>query len=248
MIIVKNEREVAGMREAGRVAALVRDSVAARVSPGVTTAELGEFAGKCMREAGAESAFLNYRGFPGIICVSVNEEVVHGIPGPRRIALGDVVSVDIGVRYKGFVGDTAKTVLVGVSDPDIIRLAATAQDALLAGIGKAVAGNRVGDISHAVEAAATVAGFSVVRQFVGHGIGRNLHEAPEVPNFGQAGKGPKLRAGMTLAIEPMLNMGGWEVDVMGDGWTVRTRDGKPSVHCEHTVVVREDAAEVLTLA
>jgi len=246
MIIVKNEKEIAGIREAGRVAARVRDAVVGKVSPGITTAELAEYAAGFMREAGAESAFLNYRGYPGIICVSVNEEVVHGIPGSRRIALGDLVSVDIGVRYKGFVGDTARTVLVGVNDPALVRLAATAESALTAAISKAVAGNRVGDISNAVETTATAAGFSVVRQFVGHGIGRNMHEAPEVPNFGQAGKGPRLRAGMTLAIEPMVNMGGWEVDVLEDGWTVRTRDGKPSVHCEHMVVVREGTAEVLT--
>ena len=224
MIILKNKKEIAVLREAGKRAAIVRDYVASQVVPGITTLELAELAGGKMKELGCESAFLNYRGFPGLICISVNEEVVHGVPGKRSIKIGDVVSIDIGVRYKDFIGDTAKTVLVGVSNPSILRLCATAERALEEGIKKAVTGNKVGDISHAIEETARKAGFNVVKQFVGHGIGRNIHEDPEVPNFGQSGTGPLLKDGMVLAIEPMLSMGGWEVEILGDGWTVRTVD------------------------
>jgi methionyl aminopeptidase len=246
MIVIKSEADLEAMRAAGRVAAKVRDAVARSVRPGITTAELGDYAGELMREMGATSAFLGYRGFPGRICVSVNEAVVHGIPGPRVIELGDVVSIDIGVRYAGFVGDTATTVMVGVTDPDVIRLVRTAERALAAGIGMAHAGRRVSDVSHAIEKEALKEGFSVVREFVGHGIGRQMHEDPQVPNFGEPGRGPKLRAGMTLAIEPMINMGGAAVQVQPDGWTVLTRDRTLSAHAEHTVAVMPDGAEILT--
>ena len=246
MITVKNKSEIIAMREACRRAADVRDAVAAQVMPGVTTAELAACAEVRMRELGCVSAFLNYRGFPGLICVSVNDEVVHGIPGQRRIKLGDVVSLDVGVRYEGFVGDTATTVLVGVEDMLTIRQVQVAREALTFGIAEAKTGNRVGDISHAIERTVTGAGFSVVRQFVGHGIGRALHEDPEVPNFGSPGRGPLLKAGMTLAIEPMVNQGVGDVDVMKDGWTVCTHDRLPSVHVEHTVLVGVDGGQVLT--
>jgi len=246
MIIIKSESELNRMRESGALVARVLQAVAARVSPGVTTRELADFAHELIRAAGAENAFLGYRGFPGKICVSVNEEVVHGIPGDRRIEMGDLVSIDIGLRFKGFVGDTATTVMVGVTDPRRILMVRTAERALVAGIAAARAGNRLFDISHAVQTVTESEGFSVVRDFVGHGIGRQMHEDPQVPNFGAAGKGPRLKPGMTLAIEPMVNMGDHGVMVGSDRWTVRTEDGLPSVHFEHMVAIREGEAEVLT--
>lgn len=246
MIIVKNPAEIEQMGASGRIAAGVRDAVAARVTPGVTTGELADYAGELIREQGAESAFLGYRGYPGMICVSVNAEVVHGIPGERRIEVGDIVSIDVGVRYGGYIGDTAATVMVGVSDREVIRLVKTTEKALYAGIAMATAGGRLSDISHAIEQTATEAGFDVVRDFVGHGIGRTMHEEPQIPNFGKPGRGPRLKEGMTLAIEPMLNIGGSGVAVQDDGWTVLTRSGRPSAHFEHTVVVRNGEAEILT--
>lgn len=247
MIIIKNDADLEGMRESGRIAARVRDEVVRRISPGVSTLELSEYAGELIRGyGGAESAFLGYRGYPGQICVSVNECVVHGIPGPERIALGDIVSIDVGVRYGGYVGDTATTVMVGVTDPNVIGLVETTRKALDAALGKAVAGRRLSDVSHAIESEASKAGFSVVREFVGHGIGKSMHEDPQIPNFGKPGRGPVLRAGMTLAIEPMVNMGASEVEVEPDGWSVRTRDRMPSAHFEHTVAVSNGKAEILT--
>jgi methionyl aminopeptidase len=249
MIIIKTPEEVAQMRAACRMAAKVRDSLSRMVSPGTTTADLDQYAADLLKGFGAKSAFLGYRGFPGNICVSVNEEVVHGIPGNRRIQLGDVVSLDVGVMFDGFVGDTATTVMVGVTDPEVVRLVTVAQRALDAGIDQARAGGRVSDISHAIEKVVTGGGFSVVRDFVGHGVGRSMHEDPQVPNFGPPGRGAKLKAGMTLALEPMVNAGGSEVKVMDNGWTVVTADRSPSAHVEHTVAIREDgAAEILTVA
>lgn len=246
MIIIKSESELGRMRESGALVARVLQCVAASVSPGVKTRELGELAHEMIVAAGAKNAFLGYRGFPGKICVSVNDEVVHGIPGDRRVELGDLVSVDIGLTLNGFVGDTATTVMVGVTDPRRILMVRTAERALAAGIAAARAGNRVSDISRAVQTATEAEGFSVVRDFVGHGVGRRMHEEPQVPNFVGEGKGPRLRAGMTLAIEPMVNMGLPTVKVDGDRWTVRTEDGLPSAHFEHMVAIREGEAEVLT--
>jgi len=248
MIIIKTPEELAHMRVSGQMAAGVLDTVAASASPGVTTGELDQLAQELIGKFGGASAFFGYRGYPGHICVSVNEEVVHGIPGPRRIRLGDIVSIDVGVVYDGFVGDTAKTVMVGVTDPEVIRLVTVGQKALESAIAKAVAGNRLSDVSHAVETVATDAGFSVVRDFVGHGVGRSMHEDPQVPNFGPPGKGPRLKPGMTLALEPMINMGSSEVEVMPDRWTVLTKDRRFSVHFEHTVAVQEGMAEILTCA
>ena len=176
----------------------------------------------------------------------MNEVVVHGIPGKRRIEIGDIVSIDVGVRHGGFIGDTATTVMVGVVDPDVIRLVRTTEAALKAGIEAAQVGNRLSDISHAIETVRVAGRFSVVRDFVGHGIGRKMHEDPQVPNFGKPGRGPKLVAGMTLALEPMVNLGRGDVEVMDDGWTVVSKDRKPSAHFEHTIAVRGEAAEVLT--
>ena len=247
MIIVKSESDLDGMRASGHIAAGVRDRLAQIVAPGVTTGELADYAAELIEGFGAQSAFLGYRGYPGQICVSVNDAVVHGIPGPHRLKLGDIVSIDVGVRYEGFIGDTAATVMVGVTDERVIELVQTTRRALDAGVEKACAGNRLSDISHAIEQVAVGAGFSVVREFVGHGIGRRMHEDPQVPNFGQPGRGPLLRAGMTMALEPMVNMGGPGVAVQDDGWTVLTRDGGPSAHFEHTIAVRDGEAEILTV-
>lgn len=246
MIIIKNRDEIRKMRESGRIAACVRDELARLVSPGITTRELDAKAAQLIAAMGAKSAFLGYRGYPGHVCISIDSEVVHGIPGDRRIELGQIISLDVGVEFGGFIGDTATTVMVGVSDPDVIRLVRATEQALTAGIAMARDGKRLGDLSHAVESMVVQAGFSVVRDFVGHGVGRKMHEDPQIPNYGKAGTGPKLKVGMTLAIEPMVNMGGSAVNVLEDGWTVRTADGKPSAHFEHTVAICEDGPEILT--
>ncbi len=248
MIPIKSSADLAAMRVAGRIARQICEALAARVSPGITTADLDALADDLMRRHGVRSAFRGYRRYPGTVCVSVNEEVVHGVPGPRRIAMGDNVSLDVGVVADGYYGDTAMTVMVGVTDPDVVRLVNVAEDALAAGIAQARAGRRLSDISHAIEQTAVAAGFSVVREFVGHGIGRHMHEEPQIPNFGPPGQGPRLDPGMTLAIEPMINLGGPEVSVLADGWTVVTRDRRPSAHVEHTVAVGEGPAEILTRA
>jgi methionyl aminopeptidase len=247
MIVIKKPEEIEVMRRSSQVAAQVLSEVAAKVMPGVTTGELAELAGERIRALGGTSAFLGYRGFPGQICVSVNDAVVHGIPGKRRIEIGDIVGLDVGVRCDGYHGDTATTVMVGVTDPDVVRLVETTRRALQAGIEAARAGRRLSDISHAIEATVVAAGFVSVRQFVGHGIGRKLHEDPQIPNYGEAGKGPVLKPGMTLAIEPMVNMGGAEVEVQEDGWTVLTRDRRFSAHMEHTVAVTSGEPEILTV-
>lgn len=246
MGLVKNSAELERMRVAGKITARVCAQVANHICPGITTAEIDRFAAALIKDYGAKSAFFGYRGYPGSICVSVNEEVVHGVPGARRIQIGDIVSIDIGVVIDSFYGDMAKTVMIGVLDSKTLSLVNTAEKALCAGIEKALAGNRLSDISHAIETCASQNGFSVVRQFVGHGIGRNMHEDPQIPNFGPPGKGPALQEAMTLAIEPMLNMGVPEVEVLSDGWTVVTRDRKLSAHFEHTVVVGRGMAEILT--
>ena len=248
MIILKSEADLDGMRVSGRIAGEVLKRVSEAVSPGVETSELSRYAGELMRSRGAESAFLGYRGFPGEICVSVNDAVVHGIPGPRRIEMGDIVSLDVGVRYGGYIGDTAATVMVGVSDLDLVGLVRTAQDALAAGIAAARPGKRLSCVSHAIEGVIRQAGLAVVREFVGHGIGRSLHEDPQVPNFGAPNRGPMLKEGMTLALEPMVNLGTGGVRVADDGWTALTRDGRPSAHFEHTIAVRDGEAEILTKA
>jgi len=247
MIIVKSAPDLEGMRASGYIAARVRDAIAGNVQAGVTTGELADYAEEMIKGFGAESAFLGYKGYPSSICVSVNEVVVHGIPGKRRIEVGDIVSIDVGVRYGGYVGDTAKTVMVGTCDPRVAELVKTTEKCLMEAIALAREGRRLFDISHAIQGTAEAAGFSVVRQFVGHGIGRDMHEDPQIPNFGKPGTGPRLVAGMTFAIEPMVNMGRSEVEVLDDGWTVVTKDRKFSAHFEHTVAVGKDGAEVLTL-
>lgn len=234
------------MRVACQAAATILHEVAARVQPGVTTADLDGWAGELIKKYGGKSPFFGYKGYPGQICVSVNEEVVHGIPGGRKIQYGDVVSLDVGVILDGYVGDNATTVAVGVVESRAQELLTVTQEALQAGIAAARSGNRVGDISHAIQTTVESRGFSVVREFVGHGVGRKMHEEPQIPNFGQARSGPKLKPGMTLAIEPMINAGVCEVQMLRDGWTVVTADGAPSAHFEHTVLVTGDEPEILT--
>ncbi|MHC1715140.1 MAG: type I methionyl aminopeptidase [Acidaminococcaceae bacterium] len=246
MILLKSEREIRCMREAGRIVALALDAVGKVVEPGITTQELDEVARRTIVEHGARPAFKGLYGFPANICVSVNCEVVHGIPGSRKLAEGDIVSVDCGAEIDGFNGDSAITIPVGTVSPEIARLIEETRNALYKGIEQAIAGNRVGAISHAVQTYAEKAGFGVVREYVGHGIGRLMHEEPEVPNFGFADRGPLLKAGMVLAIEPMINLGARAVKSTDDGWTVVTRDGKPSAHFEHTVAIMPDGPEILT--
>ncbi len=246
MSTLKQGRELDAMRASGRLAGEVLAQLAAAVIPGVMTRELDMLARKLIFERGATCSFLGYRGFPSAVCVSVNDEVIHGIPGNRRILPGDVVSLDVGVFYEGFHGDTATTVLVGVSDPDVLRLVDATRRARDAGIAAVRPGARLGDVSHAVERVVDEAGCSVVRDFVGHGIGRQLHEDPQVPNYGSPGHGPVLKVGMTFCIEPMVNLGRPEISILRDGWTVVARDGRPSAHFEHTVAVCENGVEILT--
>ncbi len=246
MIPIKRPHEIEKMRRAGETAAQILNELATQVAPGVTTGELDHAASQLMSEAGVRSAFLGYRKFPGHICISLNEEVVHGIGGPRKIAYGDVVKMDVGIICDGWIGDTATSVPVGIIDPEIERLLTVTQEILQGAVALARPGNRIGDISHYVESQALIHGYSVVREFVGHGVGRSLHEDPQIPNFGKRGAGPKMKAGMTLAIEPMINMGKAKVRVLADKWTAVTDDGLPSAHFEHTVLVTDNLPEVLT--
>jgi methionyl aminopeptidase len=244
---LKTPDDLARMREAGRVVRAVLDEVVAAAIPGVSTAELDRLAEDRTRALGAAPAFKGYLGYPASICISVNEEVVHGIPSAARVLReGDVVGLDFGALLAGFHGDAAETVIVGKGSDVALRLVHATRDALAAGIAAAVAGGRVGDIGAAVQARAEAAGFSVVRQFVGHGIGRSLHEAPQVPNFGLPGSGSWLRPGLVLAIEPMLNAGGPDVRTLEDGWTAVTEDGSLSAHFEHTVAITDGGPEILT--
>ena len=246
LIPIKTAAEIEKMRAAGRAAAIILDRLAGMVVPGITTGEIDAAAAVFMADLGCRSAFLGYRNFPGQICISVNEEVVHGIGNTRRLAYGDIVKIDTGVILDGWIGDTATTVLCGVVDPETERLC-TATKAILEGaIPFAVAGRRLGDLCNYIESEAQRMGFGVVRDFVGHGVGRNLHEEPQIPNYGRRGSGPKLKAGMTLAIEPMINLGAEGVRILDDRWTVVTADGKPSAHFEHTILVTENEPEVLT--
>jgi methionyl aminopeptidase len=246
MIIVKSEADIAAMRRSCQAAAEVLAQLKAMIAPGVTTAELDAAAKKLIAQMGGTSPFFGYRGYPGQVCVSVNEEVVHGIPGPRRIQYGDIISLDVGVVLNGWVGDNATTVAVGAVPPRVQELLRVADEALYLAIAQAREGNRVGDISAAVQRHVEEHGFSVVREFVGHGVGRTMHEEPQVPNFGEPGRGSKLRPGMTIAIEPMINLGGSAVEVLADGWTVVTKDRLPSAHFEHTVLITKGEPEILT--
>ncbi|EKP94869.1 type I methionyl aminopeptidase [Thermaerobacter subterraneus] len=247
MIELKSEREIRYMREAGRIVAAVLRELAAALRPGITTAELDRLAERLIREAGAEPAFKGYQGFPASICTSINDEVVHGIPSPHRVIReGDLVSIDVGARYHGYYGDSAATFAVGEASPEARRLLEVTRESLARGIAAARAGNRLGDIGYAVQEYVEAAGFSVVRDYAGHGIGRAMHEDPQVPNYGQPGTGLRLRPGLVIAIEPMVNAGGHAVRTDPDGWTVRTADGSLSAHFEHTVLITAGGPEVLT--
>lgn len=247
MIIRKSSAEIGIMREAGRITARALRSVGEAVRPGVTTGELDAIAEDVIHSAGALPAFKGYQGFPATICASLNEQVVHGIPGERRLAEGDILSVDVGAIVDGYYGDSAYTFAVGAVSDEATRLMDATRAALEAGMARCVPGMRLYDISNAVQHVAEGAGFSIVREYVGHGIGRAMHEEPQIPNFGPAGKGPTLKPGMVLAIEPMVNAGGAAVRSLDDGWTVVTQDMRPSAHFEHTVAVTDDGAYVLTV-
>ncbi len=245
-IILKSPRELEQMREASWVAAVVLEEVAKKVRPGVTTAELDDVAVSEVRKRGAVASFKGYRGFPASICTSVNEEVVHGIPGNRVLKEGDIISLDFGAQLNGFHGDAAMTMGVGRIGSEAQKIIDAARGALEAGIAAARIGARLGDVSAAIQSHAEARGFSVVREYVGHGIGRQLHEDPQVPNFGIAGEGPVLQKGMTMALEPMLNAGVWRTRVAEDKWTVITADGKLSAHFEHTIAIDDNGPEILT--
>ena len=250
MIPIKSPKEVEQMRQACRTASEILDRVTELVRPGISTKEVDEAAADIMHEVNVKSAFLGYRlghrVFPGNICISLNDEVVHGIASQRRIQYGDIVKLDIGVIQNGWVGDTAATVPVGMVDERIDQLLRVTEKALERAISVATEGMRLGDICAEIEDEAVRGRFSVVREFVGHGVGRKLHEEPQIPNYGKRGSGPKLRAGMTLAIEPMINLGTAAVRLLDDGWTVQTADGMPSAHFEHTVLITKDEPEILT--
>jgi methionyl aminopeptidase len=247
MILIKSPPEIEAMRRAGAVVGQFFEEVRALIRPGVTTGSLEEFADQYIRRCGVKSAFKGYMGYPAHLCTSVNEEVVHGIPSKERLVReGDILSIDFGVIKDGFYGDAARTFAVGVVDPASLRLMETTERSLFAGIDASLSGNRLGDVSEAVQAVVEKAGFSVVRDFVGHGIGQSMHEEPQIPNFGTRGTGPRLHPGMTLAIEPMVNAGGWAVKVLSDGWTVVTRDNSRSAHFEHTIAVTENGPRILS--
>ena len=246
MIILKSERDLELMRPACAVASQVLEEVAVFIRPGVTTRQVDEYAATRIKAHGGKSAFLGYRKYPCHTCISVNDEVVHGLANERQLRFGDIVSVDCGVIYKGFIGDNARTVAVGGCGVAAQRLMDVTQQALYEGIAAAVSGNRVSDISQAVQNYVEGNGFSVVREFVGHGVGRTMHEEPQVPNYVDSKCNQKLRPGMTLAIEPMVNIGQPGVKILNDGWTVVTQDGSLSAHFEHTVLITAGEPEILT--
>jgi methionyl aminopeptidase len=246
MIILKSQEEIEKIAESCRIVADTIEAIRFMVTPGLTTRDVESFADTRIRELGGVPAFKGYRGYPASICTSVNDEVIHGIPSKRFLQEGDILSIDLGVYKDGFYGDGAVTIPVGKIVPALERLLRVTEESLYIGIMNAIVGNRVSDISYAIQRHVESNGFSVVKAFVGHGIGRELHEDPQIPNFGSPGRGPRLREGMTLAIEPMVNLGSHEVVVLDDGWTAVTSDGKPSAHFEHTVLVTPDEPRILT--
>jgi methionyl aminopeptidase len=248
MIIYKSSEEIAKMRTSGRITARTIERVLAAVRPGVTTADLDAVAEASIREQGAVPNFKGYHGFPASICASLNNEIVHGIPSMERVLReGDLLSLDFGAIWEGFHSDSALTVFVGEPpSSEAEKLVRVTEEALEAGIAQIRPGGRIGDISSAVQQRAEAAGFSVVREYVGHGIGRAMHEDPQIPNYGAPARGPELRPGLVIAVEPMVNLGGWETAVLADDWTVVTLDGSLSAHFEHTIAVTEDGHEVLT--
>lgn len=248
MIILKSANELERMRQAGKIVYLTHQELKQIIQPGVTTKELDQLAEQVIRKYGATPSFKGYNGFPGSICTSVNEELVHGIPGNRKLKEGDIISIDIGACYEGYHGDSAWTYPVGTISPEAKKLLEVTEASLYKGLEQAKPGARLGDISHAIQTVAEQAGFSIVREYVGHGIGQSLHEAPSVPNYGLPGKGPRLKPGMTLAVEPMVNMGSRFVRTLMDNWTVVTTDGSYCAHFEHTIAITEVGHEILTTA
>ncbi len=246
MVIVKTAAEIKKLREAGRLSALALKVGGEAVVPGVTTAEIDRVIHDFIMQQGATPSFLNLYGFPASACISVNDELIHGIPGKRVIKEGDIVSIDVGACLDGYHGDNAATFVAGKPSDEAQRLMDVTRESLYKGIEMATAGNRVGDISHAVQSYCETRGYSIVREYVGHGVGRNVHEDPEVPNFGTAGHGPRLVNGMVIAIEPMVNAGTRFVSTDSNGWTVRTKDGKLSAHFEHTIAITKDGPIILT--
>jgi methionyl aminopeptidase len=247
MIIGKSKKELEKMRAAGRLVGQVREHLRSMVRPGITTLEIDRVAEKIIRDAGALPTFKGYNGFPYSICASVNEQIVHGFPSNYALKEGDIFSIDCGVTLEGFVGDTAATVPVGQVDEEKLRLIKVTEECLDRAIQQCRPGNRLGDIGWAVQQHAEANGYSVVRDYVGHGIGRRMHEDPQIPNYGRPGLGDKIKAGYVFAVEPMVNQGTHFTKVLKDGWTVVTMDGKPSAHAEHTIAITEDGPEVLTL-
>ena len=248
MISLKSPREIEAMRKAGRITAQARALAGSMIKPGVTTKEIDKAVRLFIKSCGAKPSFLGYGGFPGSACISVNDEVIHGIPGSRTLQEGDIVSVDVGAFIDGFHGDCAATFPCGKVSDEALRLIAVTEQSFWEGIKFARQGCRVSDISHAIQQYVEANGFSVVREYVGHGVGAKLHEAPEVPNYGPAGHGARLQPGMTLAVEPMVNAGGKAIHVLKDGWTVKTLDGSLSAHYENSILITEGEAEVLTKA
>jgi methionyl aminopeptidase len=246
MIYLKTDEEIELMRVANRLVGAVLAEVGKHVQPGITTLQLDKIAEEFIRDNGGIPLFKGYNGFPNALCISINDRVVHGIPGAYQLKDGDIVSVDCGVKKDGYCGDSAYTFEVGEIAPAIKKLLQTTKEALYVGISQAVEGKRIGDVAHAIQVYCESKGYSVVRELVGHGIGKDMHEAPEVPNYGKKGHGALLKNGMCIAIEPMINMGTKNVRFEKDGWTVRTRDGKPSAHFEHTVAIRPGKADILS--
>lgn len=247
-IIIKSDRDIEIMRQAGRITAGARSLARQMIEPGVTTKAINKEVFSFIRKSGAEPTFLGYGGYPASVCISINEQVIHGIPGNRRIEEGDIVSIDVGATYKGYVGDCAGTFPCGKCGDGALRLIAATRQSFFEGIKYARQGCRVQDISAAVQEYVEARGYSVVRDYVGHGVGAKMHEEPEVPNFGRPGHGPRLVRGMTIAVEPMVNAGDWQVRVLKDGWTVVTADGKLSAHYENSILITDGEPEILTMA
>jgi methionine aminopeptidase, type I len=245
-IIIKSPREIELMRQAGRITAAARTLAREMVKPGVTTEQIDREIHRFITKSGAVPTFLGYGGYPASVCLSINDEVIHGIPGPRVIREGDIVSVDVGATWKGFVGDCAGTYIAGEGTEEAKNLIHVTRQSFFEGMKFARAGYRIGDISHAVQEYVERNGYSVVREYVGHGVGADMHEEPEVPNYGHPGRGPRLVKGMTIAVEPMVDIGGWEVKVLKNGWTVKTVDGSLSAHYENSILITDGEPEILT--
>jgi methionyl aminopeptidase len=248
VIILKSPDEIARLRKAGSITALTIERLVEEVRPGMTTADLDEIAEKSIRSEGATPSFKGYRGFPASICTSLNEQIVHGIPGKRSLKVGDVLKLDVGAVWEGYHGDSAVSLFVGEPPSDVAeKLVTVTRDSLDAGIAQLRIGGRLSDVGYAVQQVAEGAGFACVREYAGHGVGRSLHEDPQVPNYGDPGRGPVVKSGLVIAIEPMVNVGGWRTRVLPDRWTVVTADGSLSAHFEHTIAITDDGPEVLTL-